>query len=105
MIRPAHETGGTDVANEGLRAGPSYTGIISGLRVTVQIDGAHPMHTTYPLLRGDVLLKRKDGTFDKFGPGLGIEGFVLTPEQEATLEPVEDQPFGIGGMDYFLGAE
>jgi hypothetical protein len=84
---------------------PSYTGTISGLRVTVQIDGAHPMHTTYPLLPGDVLNKRLDGTFGKFGPGLGIEGFCLTPEQEASLEPVEDQPFGIGGLDYFLGGE
>ena len=87
------------------RAQPSYTGTSSGLRVTEKIEGAHPMHTTYPLLRGDVLLKRADGTFGKFGPGLGIEGFRLTPEQEAALEPVEDQPFGIGGMGYFLGGE
>lgn len=85
------------------RFSPSYTGTISGLKVTVEIDGAHPKHTKYPLLPGDMLIKREDGRFGKFGPGLGIEGFVLTAEQEATLVPVEDQAFGIGGMDYFMG--
>jgi hypothetical protein len=86
-------------------AQPSYTGTVSGLRVTATIEGAHPMHTTYPLLRGDILLKQNDGTFVKFAPGLGIEGFLLTPEQEATLERVEDQRYGVGGMAYFLAAE
>lgn len=82
---------------------PSYTGRTGGgLRVTKQINGAHPKLTEYPLLPGDLLGKRDDGTFGKFGPGLGIEGFVLTPEQEASLEVAEDQPFAIGGMDFFM---
>lgn len=87
-----------------MEAEASYYGVVSGLRVTEQIDGAHPLHTTYPLLPGDLLVKRGDGTFYKFGPGLGIEGFVLTTEQEAALIRVLHQPFGMGGMDYFLSS-
>jgi hypothetical protein len=82
----------------------SYGGTISGLLVTVEIKGAHPLHTDYSLLPGDLLLKRKDGTYGKFGPGLGIEGFRLTPEQVATLEPSGEKTFEIGGMASFLAA-
>lgn len=81
---------------------PSYGGTISGLFVTEQIDGAHAKHPNYPLLPGDLLLKRPDGTYGKFGPGLGIEGFVLTPEQQATLKPSGEQPFTMGGLDHFV---
>lgn len=49
------------------------------------IEGAHPLHVDYPLLEGDLLVKDDDGTYYKHGPGLGISGFVLTPEQEETL--------------------
>ena len=87
-------------------SGLSYTGTIEGgLLVTEQIEGAHPLHTEYPLLPGDLLFEREDGEFDKFGPGLGIEGFVLTDEQRATLKPSGERAFGIGGMDWFLSGD
>lgn len=85
---------------------PSYTGTIkagTGVEVTEQIDNAHSKLTEYPLLPGDILFKREDGRWGKFGPGLGIEGFVLTDEQiENFTKPNEEQRFGMGGMDYFL---
>lgn len=84
-------------------SGPSYTGTVSGLRVTERIDGAHPKQPQYPLLPGDLLIEQEDRTFYKFGPGLGIVGFVLTDEQRATLEPVEDQPVGVGSFAYAFG--
>jgi hypothetical protein len=82
---------------------PSYTGTVSGLKVTETIHHASEKNPDYPLLEGDILIKQEDGTYFKFGPGLGIGGFVLTPEQEATLEPVENQPFAMGGLDEFIG--
>ena len=86
-------------------SGPSYTGTVSGYRVTQKIEGAQRKMPTYPLLPGDLLIEREDGTFYKFAPGLGVEGFILTEEQKATLGRYEDQAFGIGGMDYFLSPE
>jgi len=62
---------------------------MSLLRVTEQIDGAHPLHTNYPLLPGDALTRNPDGTYTKQAPGIGVFGFVLTPEQQLTLEPTE----------------
>jgi hypothetical protein len=44
----------------------------------------------YPLLPGDLLATRPDGTFGKWAPGLGIEGIKLTQEQINTLEVVEE---------------
>jgi len=86
--------------------GPSYTGTgDGGWYVTEQIDGAHAKHPNYPLLPGDLLFDREDGTYGKFGPGLGIEGFVLTDEQIATLKPSGEFSYGMGGMSYFLGGE
>jgi hypothetical protein len=82
----------------------SYYGRISGFEVTVEMNGCHALHTDYPLLPGDLLKPRPDGTFYKFGPGLGIEGFVLTEEQKATLQPAL-KTFGMGGMDYFLSGD
>lgn len=58
------------------------------LKVTTTIDGAHPKHTDYPLLPGDVLTKDDDGTYIKH-TGICVCGFHLTPAQEATLEPTE----------------
>ena len=81
----------------------SYYGTVSGHEVTETLEGCHPKHKTYPLLPGDILIKRGDGTWYKFGPGLGIGGFILTVSQQATLRPRVHQRFGIGGMDYFLG--
>lgn len=49
-----------------------------------KLVGVHPKHPEYPLLPGDSLYKRADGTWGKIGPGLGIEGFVLN---EDDLEP------------------
>lgn len=62
-------------------------------KVTQEINGAHPLHTDYPLLPGDVLTKVTSqdaepellGTWTKH-TGICIVGFQLTPEQEATLE-------------------
>lgn len=66
-----------------------------GFLVVADIRGAHPKQTEYPLLEEDLLLKYEDGTFSKVCPGLGIHGFVLTPEQEATLKPVEYKQHGL----------
>lgn len=63
-------------------------------RVTVRLDGCHPLHEDYPLLPGDILARSDDEGDDqgwaKVAPGLGIFGFVLTEEDEATLEPADD---------------
>lgn len=67
------------------------------LKVTQEMVGVHPLHTDYPLLPGDVLVRRPDGTFGKL-TGLGIEGFTLTPEQAATLEPTEGTIVIGGGL-------
>jgi hypothetical protein len=83
----------------------SYEGVIEGLLVTIRIDGAHPKLPDYPLLPGDLLIKREDGTYGKFGPGLGIEGFELMPEQVMTLEPSGDKAFHMGGIDDFIAGE
>ena len=89
--------------------GASYYGTIpagSMLEVTERIDGAHRLHTDYPLLPGDLLAKQDDGTFYKHSPGLGIFGFALTPEQEQTLRPTtRDIVFGVGGLDYFFSGD
>lgn len=52
-----------------------------------ELKGVHPLHPEYPLLPGDVLNRRDNGTWGKFGPGLGIEGFVLSNDD---LEPWHD---------------
>jgi hypothetical protein len=59
------------------------------LRVAATIEGAHPQHTDYPLLEGDVLTREPDGTYIKHAPGLGVAGFELTADQAASLQPVE----------------
>lgn len=66
-----------------------------GHKVTEQIDGAHPKVPKYPLLVDDLLVKEGDGTWTKECPGLAAGGFVLTPEQEATLRPVEFEAYGL----------
>lgn len=88
-------------------AKPSYTGTVSGYEVPegAKWDGCHPKLSDYPLLEGDLLIHRDNGTFYKFGPGLGIEGFVLSQEQIDSLIPRINQRFGIGGLSYFLGAQ
>ncbi len=68
-----------------------------GYRVTERIDGAHPRHDRYPLLPDDLLVKHPDGTWAKEAPGLAVLGFVLTPEQAATLTPVK---FVRNGLEY-----
>jgi hypothetical protein len=70
----------------------------TGFRVTETIEGAHPKHTDYPLLPGDLLV-RADGTWWKEAPGLAVGGFVLSEAQEATLKPVK---FGSAGLDYWV---
>jgi hypothetical protein len=86
-------------------AQPSYEGVVRrAYVVTEQLDGCHPLHAGYPLLPGDLLKRDTDGTYAKIGPGLGIFGFVLTAEQQATLQAtIEPIPFAVGGMDWWLG--
>lgn len=83
----------------------SYAQRVSGFKVTETIEGAHPRHTKYPLLPGDLLIEQRDGTFVKWAPGLAVGGFTLTDEQRDSLGIYEEQPVGIGGMDYFLSDE
>lgn len=67
------------------------------LQVTEELTEVHPIHTKYPLLPGDVLTRDEDGTYTK-QTGLGIVGFTLTPEQAATLQPVEGRIVLGGGF-------
>lgn len=63
----------------------------AGFKVTSRIDGGRPDfpdYPDYPLLPGDLLVEEADGTFSKEAPGLGVGGFVLTPEQREALRPV-----------------
>jgi hypothetical protein len=72
-----------------------------GWFVTKTLEGCHPLHTHYPLLEGDWINKREDGTWGKIAPGLGIEGFVLTEDQEATLrQNTSKLTLAMGGMEY-----
>lgn len=73
-----------------------------GTFVTKTLEGCgSKMQPTYPLLPGDLVAKRPDGTYGKIAPGLGIEGFRLTPEQEATLEEREYAGLEMVGMEEF----
>lgn len=71
-----------------------------GFLVTETIEGTHPKHPEYPLLKGDLLVEHEDGSFGKEAPGLCVVGFVLTEEQKATLKPV---PFNSLGLYYQIG--
>jgi hypothetical protein len=84
---------------------PSYTQVVQGKRVLGTITGAHPVHVDYPLLEGDVLQESGVDThvYTKVAPGLCIEGFVLTPEQEATMLVGDEVTIGVGGLDFFFG--
>lgn len=70
-----------------------------GYRVTVEIKHAHMKLPNYSLLPGDLLVKQGVQTYAKEAPGLAIIGFVLTPEEEASLEPVT---FTRQGLNYTL---
>lgn len=71
-----------------------------GLRLTETIREAHPEMPGYTLYPGDLLVRDEGGTtWMKEAPGLAIGGFVLTPEQEAALEPVR---FAAYGLDYVV---
>lgn len=70
-----------------------------GFVVTERIEGAHPKHTSYPLLPGDLLVASLDGSWWKECPGIAVGGFVLTDEQVATLREVE---FHRNGLQYIL---
>lgn len=63
--------------------------------VVRMIVGAHPIHKTYPLLKGDLLHKNEDGTWTKEAPGLTIGGFVLTEEQQKRLKQVNIESHGL----------
>lgn len=73
---------------------------MQGFRVVEAIENAHPLHgEAYPLLPGDLLVREPSGTWAKEAPGLGVCGFVLTVEQEASLEPVG---FTRSGLNYHV---
>lgn len=67
-----------------------------GFLLKSRVDGAHPQ-TDYYLLPEDLLVRNGDGSYSKVGPGLAVGGFILTPEQEAELAPVE---YIFRGLDY-----
>lgn len=66
-----------------------------GRRVTVEIVGASAALPTYPLLPGDLLVPDGTGGYTKECPGVVVGGFRLTPDQEATLEPVRFARLGL----------
>lgn len=59
-------------------------------RVTVELDGRNAIHPTYPLLPGDIILREPDGRWMKHAPGIAVGGFLLSAEDEATLEAADD---------------
>lgn len=71
--------------------------MIHGFEVTKRIAGANPLHPDYPLLPGDLLSPNGDGTFFKEAPGLGVDGFVLSDLDRASLAPVM---FSRRGLEY-----
>jgi len=68
-----------------------------GFRVTETLEHTHPTHKKYPLLSGDLLVRELNGAYTKEAPGVCVMGFILTTEQEATLEPVQ---FNRNGLSY-----
>jgi len=74
---------------------------VRGFEVAEQIDNAHPLHTNYPLLPGDLLVrvKGRTRTFAKEAPGIAVIGFVLTREQVSSLRPVR---FVCHGLNYSI---
>jgi hypothetical protein len=72
-----------------------------GYIVTEEIRDAHPKNIGYPLLPGDLLTPQGErfGVYMKEAPGVVVMGFRLTPEQVATLKPVE---FKRNGLDYWV---
>lgn len=72
-------------------------GIRLGKMVTEEIVGAHrnPKLAKYALLKGDILIRHDDGSYMKECPGVAIGGFVLTEEQEASLEDVKFENTGL----------
>lgn len=73
-----------------------------GFRVVAEIRGAHPTLPNYPLLPGDLIVRDDDGTWGKEAPGLAVNGFILTPAQEAELEAVR---FACHGLSYSVEAQ
>jgi len=67
----------------------------TGYQVTQDIMNAHPKMPKVPLIEDDLLTKDDDGTWRIECPGIMISGFVLTPEQEATLKEVEFEHDGL----------
>ena len=70
-----------------------------GYLVTSEIQHAHPRLPAYQLLPGDLLVKTGIQTYAKDAPGLAVEGFILDPEEEATLKLVR---FTCTGLDYTI---
>ncbi len=67
---------------------------MEGCRVTEEIHGASPHIPDYSLLPGDLLVRDGD-TWTKEAPGICVGGFVLSAEQEQTLQPVRFTCIGL----------
>ena len=69
----------------------------SGFVVPAELDHKvfHPMMPKIFLIEGDLLTKSEDGTWFIQAPGMGIGKWVLTPEQEALLKPVQYENVGL----------
>ena len=63
--------------------------VFDGYLVTETLTDVHTKWPEYELLTGTLVLKSDDDTWRKEAPGLAIVGLELTPEQEATLQPVK----------------
>lgn len=67
-----------------------------GFVVTEDILNAHS-RLSYPLFEGDLLTHNKDGSWMKEAPGVCVDGFKLTIDQEASLRRVN---FARDGLQY-----
>jgi hypothetical protein len=64
---------------------------MSKYRVIETMEGRHPLHADYPLLRGDIIAKHSEDGWIKHAPGLSIWGFQLSDEDIAKrCEPADD---------------
>ena len=66
-----------------------------GFLVVDTIEGAIKKKPNYPLLDGDLLVEKSDGTFIKECPGIAIGGIELTEEQKSRLREVSFTRYGL----------
>lgn len=78
--------------------------IRDGFLVNETINGAHknPALSKYPLLPGDIIVPREDGTWFKECPGVAIGGFILTEGNAKAITPIR---FVSNGLSYTIVGE